>query len=365
MDYNLVLNTWNADSRHLATSNVSPFATLHDNHSPVTSFPCSFKFDTPNIQFLHQLLLSSLKQVNKISVSMASKGVPVWFFILFIVLTASSVTRCASVGHMPSTDEDATDYSKLKSKTEEAADELHRQPQQPKDELESRTQDKASDVGKKPRRRGPDGLKTRFPKASGSNKTMLRILPLDQLQTLPPRPKTRTGEYSAGKTKDVKDSAYKTTEDTANAAKGKASELTDAAKENSKAATSKAKEGIKTAKEKARDIADTAREMTNEAKERAAERAEEARAKAADETENRKAETEERLRWAKEKAREGYDAATGKAREGYDAAKSRAEESIESAKESIASSYESAKQKSQEMKDKYVEGGGRGRDEEL
>ncbi|KAE8685793.1 Late embryoproteinsis abundant protein D-29 [Hibiscus syriacus] len=81
---------------------------------------------------------------------MASKEVPVWFLILSTLLIGTAVVWCTSVGHTPSTDDDAKDYLKMKAKTEEATDEIDRQTQQAKDELKSRTQkatDKASDIG--------------------------------------------------------------------------------------------------------------------------------------------------------------------------------------------------------------------------
>ncbi|KAE8730984.1 Late embryoproteinsis abundant protein D-29 [Hibiscus syriacus] len=259
---------------------------------------------------------------------MFSKGVPVWFFILSTVLIATSVVRCTSVGHTPSTDDDAKDYSRLKANTEEATDEINRQTQQAKDELKSRTQkatDTASDVRKEAKEsteswtgwakdKISEGLGFKQDDAMDSIKRTS-----DSAADTATKAKDKfnditsgAGEYSAGKAKDMKDSAYKTTEDT----------------------------------EKAKDIADTTSEMTNEAKERAARRGEEAKEKAADEAEKRKAQTES-LSWAKEKAKEGYDAA-----------KNKAGETMEAAKESIASSYKSEKQKSQEMKDNYVNGGG-------
>nr|CAA31591.1 D-29 protein [Gossypium hirsutum] len=68
-----------------------------------------------------------------------------WFFIVFLVLTVASV-RCTTVDHMPSTDEDARDYSKLKTKTEEATDEHHSRTQQAKDELKSKADHAANEV---------------------------------------------------------------------------------------------------------------------------------------------------------------------------------------------------------------------------
>lgn len=88
------------------------------------------------------------------SIFMASAPSPFGFFILLgaavLVLTAASVS-CTSVDHMPSTEEEEIDYAKLKSKTQQAKNEMQSKTQQAANEVKGKTQqakEKASEMEK-------------------------------------------------------------------------------------------------------------------------------------------------------------------------------------------------------------------------